>query len=91
MSEKIDESDSLDIQPDVYEIRILGYLNLRWSEWLGCKDLIHTKTGDTILICLISDQAALHGLLAKIRDMNLKLESVTRIKTAPIDDEVSHG
>lgn len=90
MSAKIDEGDSLDIQPEVYEIRIHGYLNPRWSDWLGCKDLIQTKTGDTILICLIPDQAALHGLLAKIRDMNLKLISVTRLITSPIDDGVSH-
>ena len=69
-----------DNKPESYEIRIQGHLNIRWLDWLGCQELIHTKTGETILTCLILDQAALHGLLAKIRDMNLKLISVSQVE-----------
>ena len=79
---------SPEMQPDKYEIRIQGHLAPCWSEWLGCPNFIHTTSGETILSCRVPDQAALHGLLAKIRDMNLKLISVTRIETtAPADEE----
>jgi hypothetical protein len=83
-------SSSHDIRPEHYEIRIQGYLNPRWSEWLGCQQLIHTKTGETILTCLILDQAALHGLLAKIRDMNLKLLSVSCVEIVQTFDKDRH-
>jgi len=73
-------SDLPYLQPERYEIRIQGHLNFRWSEWLGCQEMTHTRSGETILYCLIPDQPALHGLLAKIRDMNLKLLSVSRVE-----------
>jgi len=66
-----------DIQSESYEIRVEGILDTCWSEWLNCQSVIHTS-GETVLSCVIQDQTALHGLLAKIRDMNLKLISVTR-------------
>jgi len=79
---------SPDSLPNRYEICIQGHLAPCWSEWLGCPNFIHTTSGETILSCRVPDQAALHGLLAKIRDMNLKLISVTRIETAaPADEE----
>jgi len=57
-----------------YAIRIKGCLDTRWSAWF--EDMTHTGDGDTILHGPVADQAALHGLLAKVRDLNLKLVSV---------------
>ncbi len=79
---------SPDFQPDRYEIRIQGILDPRWSEWLGYPHVTHTES-ETILSCVIQDQTALHGLLAKIRDMNLKLISVTRVGSKPDQNETT--
>ena len=79
MSACLTKNSSLEIQPEVYEIRIQGILDPDWSEWLECSKMNHT-TSETILSCVIQDQARLHGLLAKIRDMNLKLISLTRLE-----------
>jgi hypothetical protein len=87
MSTDSAKKNSLDLQPERYEIRIQGILDPCWSEWLGCPDVTHT-TKETILSCVIPDQAALHGLLAKIRDMNLKLNSVTRVEFEADENEV---
>jgi hypothetical protein len=62
----------------VYEIRVKGHLDPRWSEWFEGLTVTRTASGETILFGSIVDQAALHGLLAKIRDLNLTLISVTR-------------
>ncbi len=86
MSEDSAKRRSPDIQPDRYEIRIQGILDPYWSEWLGCPNVTYT-TGETILSCLLQDQTALHGLLAKIRDMNLKLISLTRLESDPNQNE----
>jgi len=65
---------------DRYEFRIQGILDPSWSEWLECSNMVYT-TSETILSCEIQDQAMLHGLLAKIRDMNLKLISMKRLES----------
>ena len=62
---------------DSYEIRLQGYLDCRWSEWLGDGlTLTHREDGTTVLAGLVADQAALHGLLTKVRDLGLTLLSV---------------
>ena len=76
-----------EIRPEPYELRIQGHLSAHRSEWLGCQKLVLTNTGETILTCLIPDQSALHGLLAKIRDMNLKLISVNLVESVTTDDK----
>jgi hypothetical protein len=63
---------------DWYEIRIQGRLGARWSTWLGGLDLCHPDDGTTVLRGPVTDQAALHGLLHKVRDLGLPLLSVTR-------------
>ena len=65
-------------QPEFYEIHVHGILAQEWSDWLECTNLEYIKS-ETILICEIQDQAALHGLLVKIRDMNLKILSIVRV------------
>lgn len=64
---------------DTYKIRIQGILDPCWSDWLACSDFIHTEAGDTVLFCTFQDQPAMHGLLVKIRDLNLKILSLTLV------------
>lgn len=59
-----------------YEFRIKGLLRSDWSDWLEGLIVTQLENGDTLLTGLITDQAALHGVLAKIRDLNLVLVSV---------------
>ena len=58
---------------DWYEIRIQGRLDDRWSTWLDGLTLSQTDDGTTVLRGLVTDQAALHGLLHKLRDIGLPL------------------
>jgi hypothetical protein len=66
-------------KPCIYEIRVEGHLTERWSEWFAGLTLTQTKSGDTLLSGPVVDQAALHGVLAKIRDLNLTLVALERI------------
>ncbi|HEX5877978.1 MAG TPA: hypothetical protein VF468_06615 [Actinomycetota bacterium] len=63
---------------DWYEIRIQGRLDDRWSSWFDDLDLSHTDDGITVLRGPVADQAALHGLLHKFRDLGVPLLSVTQ-------------
>ena len=65
---------------ELYEIRIEGHLAPSWSETFDGMQLNFTPDGETTLSGALVDQAALHGLLARIRDLNLTLISVIRIK-----------
>ncbi|RIK36981.1 MAG: hypothetical protein DCC55_25665 [Chloroflexi bacterium] len=60
----------------VYTIRIQGHLSPRWSEWFEDMEIIHSCNGETSLIGTLPDQAALFGLLLKIRDLGLELIAV---------------
>jgi hypothetical protein len=63
----------------VYEIRISGHLDTSWGVWFTGLTLSQEENGDTVLAGPIVDQAALHGLLKKVRDLGLPLVSVNRI------------
>jgi hypothetical protein len=65
-------------KPAIYEIRVRGRLDEDWVEWFDDMTLIHTSEGHTLLSGPVPDQAALHGLLNKIRNLNLDLISVCR-------------
>ena len=67
-------------QPEHYVIRVHGHLDPRWAEWFSGLTLTRTEAGETILAGLVADQAALHGLLVRIRDLNLTLVSVSRVE-----------
>jgi hypothetical protein len=63
---------------DWYEIRIQGHLASRWAAWLD-GELTHAEDGTTLVRAQVPDQAALHGLLNKLRDLSLPLVSVTQV------------
>jgi hypothetical protein len=63
----------------VYHIRIKGHLGPQWTDWFGDVTLTLEANGETLLTCPVVDQAALHGLLRKVRDGGLPLLSVMRI------------
>jgi hypothetical protein len=63
--------------PVYYEIRIAGHLDQRWSTWFDGLAIIHEDDGTTTLRGAVTDQAELHGLLAKVRDLGATLISVT--------------
>jgi hypothetical protein len=64
--------------PRVYEIRVEGHLADRWSDWFEGLAICNDPNGETILCGLITDQAALFGVLTKIHNLNLILISVNR-------------
>jgi hypothetical protein len=59
-----------------YEIRVRGVLDSRWSAWFEGLQVTGDEAGQTVIAGPVTDQAALHGLLAKIRDLGLPLISV---------------
>jgi hypothetical protein len=63
-----------------YEIRIQGHLDARWSAWFDGLSLTHESDGTTVIQGSVADQAALHGLLGKVRDLGLPLIAVRREK-----------
>jgi hypothetical protein len=68
-----------------YRIRTRGRISDRWSDWFEGMTLEHEADGTTVIRCLRLDQAGLHGLLAKVRDLGLALVSVTPTPTPPED------
>ena len=62
-----------------YEIRLRGHLDARWSDWFDGLSFTHASDGTTVIHGLLADQAALHGLLGKVRDLGLPLVSVIHI------------
>lgn len=65
--------------PELYEIRLKGHLNDRWADWFEGFSFTLESDGTTILSGAVADQAALHGLLRKVRDLGLPLISVIQV------------
>lgn len=63
----------------IYQIRIKGHLGNQWTDWFGGMTVTLEDNGDTLLTGLVVDQAALHGLLKKVRDLGMPLISVNRV------------
>jgi len=63
-----------------YEIRLKGHLDSRWAAWFDGLSLTNESDGTTVLRGPVADQAALHGLLQKVRDIGLPLVSVTAVQ-----------
>ena len=66
----------------IYEIRVRGVLDKKWSDWFDGFTIMPQANDETLLTGPVADQAALHGLLAKIRDLGLPLLSVKRVEAA---------
>lgn len=64
---------------DWYEIRLDGRLDPRWEAWLDGFDLVAGEGGSTVLHGRVPDQAALHGVLRRVRDIGLPIISVTKV------------
>jgi len=58
------------------EIRVMGHIDERWSEWLDGLTITHTEANESVLTGAIRDQSALYGLMAKLRDLGLPLSAV---------------
>jgi hypothetical protein len=71
------ESDSVPTM--VYQIKIKGHLGDQWTDWFGGVTITLETNGNTLLNCAVIDQAALHGLLKKIRDLGMPLISVNQV------------
>ncbi len=66
-------------KPGIYEIRLQGHLDEQWSEWFEGLTVTLEDNGETSLTGPVVDQAALHGLLKKVRDLGMPLISVTPV------------
>jgi hypothetical protein len=72
-------------QPTVYQIRIKGHLGRQWTDWFEGLAITLEDNGDTLLTGPVVDQAALHGLLKKVRDLGTLLISVNRVRPDPAE------
>ncbi|MES0361855.1 MAG: hypothetical protein ABUK20_13125 [Anaerolineales bacterium] len=68
-------------KPALYQIRVKGNLEYKWSEWFDGLAVTPQSNSETVLIGVVADQAALHGLLAKVRDLGLPLLEVKRLES----------
>ena len=73
-------SEAGSCEPAVYQIRIRGHLGRQWADWFGGLAITLEDDGDTLLTGPVVDQAALHGLLRKVRDLGMPLISAIRVK-----------
>jgi hypothetical protein len=81
MSNKL--NPKTDPSEPMYQIRLKGHLGGQWIDWFGGLTLTLEDNGETLLTGPVVDQAALHGLLRKVRDLGLPLLSVIRLKPDP--------
>jgi hypothetical protein len=67
-------------QPTIYQIRLKGQLDSQWADWFEGLTITLDDNGDTLLTGPVVDQAALHGLLKKVRDLGMPLVSVSPVE-----------
>ena len=76
-------NDEKDEQQQCYEIRLKGHLEDRWNDWFDGLTITLEENGDTLLTGPVIDQAALHGILKKVRDLGIPLVSVSPVEPLP--------
>ena len=69
----------------IYQIRIKGHLDRKWADWFSGLSITSLENGETLLTGPVLDQAALHGLIRKVRDVSLPLVAVIRIEPEQAD------
>ena len=84
MSETHSSTEEHD-EPGLYEIRIKGHLDDRWADWFEGLTITRETNGETLLTGPVVDQAALHGLLKKVRDLGMPLISVMGVEPDQTD------
>ncbi len=84
MSNELEQKPSS--QPVVYQIRIKGHLGSEWTDWFEGLTITLEDNGNTLLTGPVIDQAALHGLLKKVRDLGLPLVSVSPLEPGQADE-----
>ena len=84
MSDKLNQ-EADPSQPMVYQIRIKGHLGRQWTDWCEGLTITLEDNGDTLLTGPVVDQAALFGLLRKVRDLGMPLLSVNRVEPGQAD------
>jgi hypothetical protein len=78
-------SDIDPAQPAIYQIRVKGHLDRHWADWFGGLTITPEDNGETRLTGAVVDQAALHGVLKKVRDLGMPLLSVSRVEPDQAD------
>ena len=91
MSNEIQRETSERAQPLVYQIRIKGHLGPEWSDWFEDLTITLEDNGDTLLTDPVVDQAALHRVLRKVRDLGMLLVSAILVTPGQVDaSDVKH-
>ena len=75
-------------QPNVYQIRLKGHLSRQWTNWFEGLTITLEENGNMLLTGAVIDQAALHGLLKKVRDLGMPLISVNRVNPSQVDASI---
>ncbi len=78
-------SNSEKAQPMIYQIRIKGHLDRKWADWFSGLSITSLDNGETLLTGPVLDQAVLHSLLRKVRDVGLPLVAVIRVEIEQAD------
>ena len=90
MSNEIEPKPTLG-QTVIYQIRIIGHLGSQWTDWFEGLTVTLEEDGNTVLTGPVIDQAALHGLLKKVRDLGMPLISVSPIEPGQADEpDIKH-
>ncbi len=77
--------------PSIYQIRIEGHLGPAWTHWFAGLAITLEDDGNTLLTGVLVDQAALHGLLKRVRDLGVPLVSVNRLAPSPAPQATDEG
>jgi len=83
MSNKLTPQPDSAPQPTIYQIRLKGHLDSQWTDWFEGLTITLEEDGNTLLTGPVIDQAALHGLLKKVRDLGMPLVSVSPVEPGP--------
>lgn len=88
MSDKRTFTTNLEL-PQIYQIRLKGHLGRQWTDWFDGMAITLEDYGDTLLTGPVADQAALHGLLKKVRDLGVPLISVIPVPSHEDEPDAS--